>query len=464
MLILLMLVNHMDMIMNRNMFLLFVLLLNFFVFSSSANALPAFARQTGYSCSACHVQSFGPNLTSVGRNFKLYGYTQTDGKNNNLIPLSGMIRGSFTHTQQNQPDGAAERFGKNDNATIDEAAIFLAGRLTSKIGAFVEGTYDGVENIGVLDNTEIRYADHFNVANQKVVFGLTTNNNPTVTDLWNTTPTWGFPWSSSPLAPTQAAATLIESLGSQVIGATAYMMLNDFLYVEVGGYTSLPKNAQKGISVFDPEQARLNGGAPYWRIALQKDWSGHYGAIGTFGMHGDVNPQRITGVGTDRYDDFGFDLTYQYLANPVHIYEFTATYLRENRNMNASAALGFADKVKSNLDTVRLRAGYTYQQTYGLNLFYNQTSGTADSFIYGFGDPISGSRTGNPNSEAFTAEASYTPFGKSNASVMSTFVNLRLAVQYIHHFKFNGNVHNYDGFGRNAVNNDTFYFNAWMAF
>jgi len=443
---------------------LFVFFLLFFLVSSSANALPSFARQTGFACSACHVQSFGPNLTSVGRNFKLNGYTQTDGKNNNIIPLSGMIRGSYTHTQEAQAGGAAPRFSKNDNGTIDEAAIFLAGRLTSKVGAFVEGTYDGVENIGVLDNTDIRFADHADVAGQKVVFGLTANNNPTVTDLWNTTPTWGFPWSSSPLAPTQSAANLIESLGSQVIGATAYMMLNDMLYVEAGGYTSLPKNAQKGISVFDAEQARLSGGAPYWRIALQKDWSGHYGAVGAYGLHGDVNPQRITGAGTDRYDDFGFDLTYQYLANPVHIYEFTATYLRENRNMNASSALGFADKLKSNLDTVRIRTGYTFQQTYGLNLFYNQTTGTADTVIYSFGDPISGSRTGNPLSQAFIAEISYTPFGKTNTSVMSTFVNLRLAAQYVHNFKFNGSVHNYDGLGRNAVNNDAFYLNGWLAF
>ncbi|WP_292916601.1 hypothetical protein [Nitrosomonas sp.] len=47
---------------------------------------------------------------------------------------------------------------------------------------------------------------------------------------------------------------------------------------------------------------------------------------------------------------------------------------------------------------------------------------------------------------------------------MNTLVNLRLAVQYVHNFKFNGSVHNYDGFGRNAVNNDAVYFNAWMSF
>jgi len=98
-------------------------LLVFFLFSSHANALPSFARQTGYACSACHVQSFGPNLTSVGRNFKLNGYTQTDGRNNNIIPLSGMIRGSYTHTQHDQPDGAAPRFGRGCGGAEDTPGV-----------------------------------------------------------------------------------------------------------------------------------------------------------------------------------------------------------------------------------------------------------------------------------------------------------------------------------------------------
>jgi hypothetical protein len=39
----------------------------------SARAVPAFARQTGQRCIACHV-SF-PELTPYGRYFKLTGYT-----------------------------------------------------------------------------------------------------------------------------------------------------------------------------------------------------------------------------------------------------------------------------------------------------------------------------------------------------------------------------------------------------
>lgn len=454
------------MIVARNTMLSFVVLLTLFLLSLDAYALPSFTRQTGLSCSSCHVQSFRSSLTPTGRNFKLNGYTakvNTDSKMKYIPPISGMIRGSFTHTERDQPDGAADRFGRNNNSTIDEASIFYAGRITSKMGAFVQGTYGGVDNKWELDHADIRMADHTNLDGNNLVYGISTNNSPSVSDLWNTTPVWSFPYSSSDLAPTPAAGPLIDTLGNQVIGATGYAMWKNLLYIEAGGYTMLPKNAQKGIGTFDAGQNRINGGAPYWRLALQHDWSGHYGAIGTFGMQANVNPQRLQGAGTDSYYDYGVDATYQYLGNLVHIFELNATYLREQRDMNASVALGLAEKKNSSLDTARIRAGYTYQQTYGLTLFYTQATGTRDNIIYGFEDPISGSRTGKPNSQSFTAEVSYTPFGKS-ASTLSTLANLRLAVQYVHHFQFNGGVRNYDGFGRSAVDNDTLYFNGWLAF
>ena len=52
-----------------------VILLN----SPSAEAMPSFSRQTGQACSTCHTQSFGPNLTPFGRDFKLSGYTMGGG-------------------------------------------------------------------------------------------------------------------------------------------------------------------------------------------------------------------------------------------------------------------------------------------------------------------------------------------------------------------------------------------------
>ena len=441
-----------------------LVLLVMFLASVEVKALPSFARQTGMPCTTCHLQAFGPNLTPFGRNFKLTGYTMSSGNNTKLIPLAAMVQGSFTHTQRGQPDGAADHFGSNNNAAMDEASIFYAGRVTSKVGAFMQTTFDGVERKNlILDNTDIRFADQASLGSQQFVYGISANNSPTVSDLWNTTPAWSLPATSSALAPTPAAGTLIESLAGQVGGVTAYMMWNNLLYVESGGYASLPRNVQQTVNTFDPEQNKIDGGAPYWRVALQHNHQGHYGAIGSFGMRANVNPQRMQGARTDQYTDFGFDATYQYLANLRHIFELTATYVRENRDMNASMALGLAEKKHSSLDTVRIRAAYTYQQTYSLSLHYGQTSGTADSVIYFSTDPISGSRSGKPNNQAFTAELSYVPFGKTT-STLSTLANVRLAAQYVHYFQFNGGIRNYDGSGRSAAGNDTLFLSGWLAF
>src|SRR3989338_10366085 len=57
----------------------------FFIFSVSlwvvpeANAVTAFARQTGLACSTCHFQHF-PALNAFGRAFKAGGYTQVWGQ------------------------------------------------------------------------------------------------------------------------------------------------------------------------------------------------------------------------------------------------------------------------------------------------------------------------------------------------------------------------------------------------
>ena len=42
------------------------------LWSSPAQAVPSFARQTGMSCAACHTVA--PQLTAFGRYFKLHGY------------------------------------------------------------------------------------------------------------------------------------------------------------------------------------------------------------------------------------------------------------------------------------------------------------------------------------------------------------------------------------------------------
>ncbi len=89
-----------------------------------------------------------------------------------------------------------------------QASLFYAGKIADELGAFIQMTYSGVGDSFGWDNTDIRYAHHLsfggtNGNNHSMILGVTLNNNPTVQDVWNTTPAWGFPYSSSAVAPTE---------------------------------------------------------------------------------------------------------------------------------------------------------------------------------------------------------------------------------------------------------------------
>src|SRR5262245_53562733 len=174
-----------------------------------ALAVPSYAIQTGQPCAICHVGAFGPQLKPYGRDFKLHGYVANDGQDHGL-PLAMSTQSSFTHTFASQPGGAAPGFRPNDNVAFDELALYYAGRIAPKVGAFIEVTFDAVAQKIQLGNVDIRHAREGQLFGQDVYWGITANNSPTVQDPWNSTPAWGFPYNASPLAPTPMAATLVD--------------------------------------------------------------------------------------------------------------------------------------------------------------------------------------------------------------------------------------------------------------
>jgi hypothetical protein len=215
--------------------------------SEPALAVPSFARQTGFECTVCHLS--WPELTSVGRQFKLGGYTlmrETKGErpllptSNDgpppLLPLAAMVQGSLTNTRGTS--GAdASNFPRNDDLVLQQLSVFYAGRIVEHFGAFVQWTYDGIAHHSAVDNVDVRVAGHFEGGGVDLGYGVTVNNNPTASDLYNTTPTWGFPYASSSVAVAPNASTLIDGgLAQQVAGIGAYTMLNQSLYAEVAGY------------------------------------------------------------------------------------------------------------------------------------------------------------------------------------------------------------------------------------
>ena len=130
----------------------------FFIFSVSlwvvpeADAVPAFARQTGLACSTCHFQHF-PALNAFGRAFKAGGYTQIGGQgkiegDDLSIPdtlnasLVTKIRYQKTNGKNTTAAPANAESGKNKGELQfpDEAALLIGGRAGEHVGFLLEAS------------------------------------------------------------------------------------------------------------------------------------------------------------------------------------------------------------------------------------------------------------------------------------------------------------------------------------
>ena len=255
-----------------------LLTLGFSAAYDPASALPAFARQTGQPCASCHTAL--PQLTPFGRRFKLGGYTMQGGDVWRDVPqLAVLLQPSFTHNATSLSSIPSPNGGfTNTNNWLDlpqQASLFYAGRVYGNLGAFVQVSYNNDYGRDLhWDNADVRYADTIKVGGFDVIYGLDTNNSPTVQDPWNTMPAWSFPFISSPFqAGNVPAPTMIENLGQTVLGAGGYVFINDMLYAEVQGYGSLTPRGQTDLGVSPPYLAfTVDGIAPYYRLALEPVW------------------------------------------------------------------------------------------------------------------------------------------------------------------------------------------------
>lgn len=118
-----------------------------------ASAMPAYARQTGLSCAACHFQRY-PLLNQFGRAFKQNGYTQkgkqyTIEDTNLSLPttLNATLVSKFRYVRTTAGTDQAVNAGIVD--VPDEASFFLAGRVANNIGFQADiGIISGGAGIG----------------------------------------------------------------------------------------------------------------------------------------------------------------------------------------------------------------------------------------------------------------------------------------------------------------------------
>lgn len=403
--------------------------------AATAQAVPSYARQTGMDCAGCHVGAFGPQLTPAGILFKLGGYTDTDGKDGK-VPLSGMAVAMATHTRSAQ-NPAPEHLKSNDNLTLDEASLFLAGRLADQLGVFSQVTYSGIDHSVALDQADLRWANgDLRLGGRETVVGVSLNNNPTVQDPFNSTPVWSFPYTGPEAGfGTGEAGSLVNGgLEGRVVGASAYAFWDRSLYAELGTYRSLSPTAQARLGL-DRDAQRLGGNA-YWRLAWFKDLKSQNLSVGLLGWNASLSPDRTGGVPSDHVRDIGLDANYQFLGTREHIATLSASVVRERVRPGDG---GDARR----LTETRLAGGYSWRNTWGASLGLFNTHGS-DAGVGTRGQVL---------------QADWTPWGKEDATAPSPFswANVRLGAQYWHYDKF-------DGARAGAGDHDTFNLFLWTAF
>jgi hypothetical protein len=464
---------------------------------SSASAIPLFNRQTGQNCQACHAGGQFPELTPYGRMFKLTGYTigsRTE------IPLAMMATASLSSVRNtSKSDDPATDFSKNDKLLFSSASVFAGGRITDNLGAFLQYTYDPYASQdasgkyhghAAADNMDIRYVDRFVGASHDLVVGVTANNNPSVSDPWNT----AAAWMQYVPVPSPSSSQFIDGatpypgygVGGNTAGLTAYAFLDQTFYLEAGAYRSA-----RGLFGFmklgQPTSGltRIQGNAPYLRAAYDLAWGASSLMIGGSTMSARVyDDPANTGDRTTlhRFRDSSIDAQYQWLRDPhaltvqavvtrqVHRYpDFLAGQVPAfvDAQGNALAPSSSSDILR----LVRTKVTYTWRARYGGGLSYFDLSGTTNSLNQTSGyDPltgtitssaeagapstrVNGNLTGSPRTVGETVEAYWLPLQ-----------NLRIGAQYTFYQRFNGSGRNYDGFGRNAPDNDSLFVYAWFSY
>ncbi len=469
---------------------------------SSVQAVPSFARQTGQNCVACHAGGQFPELTPYGRVFKMTGYTIGQ----RTIPLSIMGVASYAKVRDTgKSDDPSTDFQKDGSPIFASGSIFLAGKVTENIGVFAQNTYDNYASQAVeadgspgrfkghsqVDNIDIRYADRFIDANRDLIVGVSFNNNPSISDPWNVAPAWMqyVPGASPTSHQFFDGAYPGYGAGGNLAGLTAYAWWNKTVYAEVGAY----RTANQALSfmsagIANADTTHLAGTNPYWRLAYTREWGPHNIMVGTSGMvaHVHDDPTDTTDPNNrSRFRNVGLDSQYQYLLDP-HALTAQLAYMRQkvdySPNSVAAAESPFflADGVTpvaapnpaDTTNILRAKVSYVYLAKYGGSVSFfnvtgtsntrNQTSGFDSSGLITTGDPnetgiastrVNGNLTGSPATRGLVFEAFWTPVQ-----------NMRLGAQFTTYSKFNGSSTNYDGFGRDAKDNNTLRIYLWAAY
>jgi hypothetical protein len=415
---------------------------------TTAQAIPAYARQTGSACADCHAAAYGPALTPYGMRFKLNGYTDTDGKGFKL-PLAAQLVGTRSVPAR----------GESSNR-LTEADVYLAGRLTDQIGGYVkvETDNDGHNNFNTkLSNVDLRFvAKELKAGGKDLTLGVSVNNSPGFQD-----PIGALPAASS-LGPPGVTGTLLNlssanAPANRVIGATVYGLYDSRWYGEVGTYRSLQRSTQDRLGYNpngDPGDLHDTG---YARFAYMRDMRRQFFSAGVVALT--TKRELPRGGPRDDLTDLGYDVTYQVLGNREHIVQLSYVNILERRKYGSSPpspiAPGVFAKPRGTVHDQTFTASYTFRQSYTLLFSHLVSTGSRDDARF---VPY-----GSPDTTANLISLYWTPFGKEDS--FASMANLKLAATWFRFRRFNGSRTNIFGApGTNAGDLNAFSLTASVAF
>lgn len=343
---------------------------------STANAVPSFARQTGFTCSTCHT--IPPRLNRYGMMFKLKGYTE--GKALADIPAGN----GYTITKFNPVSVRvlsypySKRRGEDKEVIFpDEFMIVFAGRITENIGAILEPLYEAEEGEWDVEYARIAGVKRFGNTLVGIVGGWTS---PTGTDPFISLDYHGRRLTRQKATPHDA----LRNTGLQDIfdfnnrGASLYAFVANTLYVNLGAYTGSSRLENEAIGI-EEEIVNRKSSDPldfYGRVAVLPPTGFADVNVGAFFYSGedklqapDGSPLTIdaTTFTKNRATRLGVDLGVQKYVSKDVMLELLAMYLDGKDRISSSTG---TQEVKHR--GFNLSGTFYWKSKVGLSLVYGQ--------------------------------------------------------------------------------------------
>ena len=152
-----------------------------------------------------------------------------------------------------------------------------------------------------------------------------------------------------------------------IAAGASTVFVNNMFYAAVLDYKTLDRNVLQALGNETPPSVGptigLEGGAPYWRLALERTWDVYSLMFGTFGMTANVIQDVTIPMPADKFTDVVGTPQSEYLSD-VHFITARISYIYEWEKLDGSFSLGNAANLKNQLAGIQCLVTYAYDAGY----------------------------------------------------------------------------------------------------